>query len=510
MKGISNMKTLSVLTALLLASVSASADVTLSPIFADHAVLQREIPVSVYGKAEPGEKVTVAFAGQTKSAITDKEGAWCVKLAAMKACTNSATMTVTGKNKLTLEDVVVGDVWICSGQSNMDFTPGAYHNALDPKPYDEKDFDVPLLRQFHLINEPSMRPETDVKVNRGNGTSEESATWLPCKPTTGNRFTAVGLYFGRKLQMETGVPIGLIKTAWNGTRIEPWISPAGLSAVKELPPVTDLPAEYKSDGGYPSTWHCLYNGKIHPLTRYGIKGAIWYQGESNGDEGETYYQKLRALIGGWRTAWGEGDFPFYIVQLAGRFSSDYTPAGKDPAGGDGWAKIRMAQFKALIIPHTGMAVTMDLADVREPGDIHPKNKRDAGERLALWALAKDYGKKDLVYSGPLYKEITIEGNKIRIAFDSVGSGLTVATKKGFAPVVKEPQGKLKHFAIVGEDKKWAWADAVIDGKTVLVSSPAVLKPVAVRYAYTMSGDDCNLYNNEGLPASPFRTDDIEK
>ena len=509
------MKNLSVLTALLLATVSANADVKLNPIFDDHAVLQRDIPVSVYGTAEPGEKVTVAFAGQTQSASADKEGAWCVKLAAMKASTTPAVMMVSGKNKLTLNDVVVGDVWICSGQSNMDFTPGAYHTALDPQPYDEKDFDVPLLRQFHLINEPSMRPETDVKVNRGNGTSEESATWLPCKLTTGNRFTAVGLYFGRKLQLETGVPIGLIKTAWNGTSIEPWISPAGLASVKELPPVTGLPAEYKSDGGYPSTWHCLYNGKIHPLIRYGIKGAIWYQGESNGDEGESYYQKLRALIGGWRMAWGEGDpstgsgreFPFYLVQLAGRFSSDYTPAGKDPAGGDGWAKIRMAQFKALTIPHTGMAVAMDLADVREPGDIHPKNKRDVGERLALWALAKDYGKKDLVYSGPLYKQMKIEANKIRIGFDSVGSGLTVATKKGFDPVVKEPKGKLKHFAIAGEDKKWAWADAVIDGKTVIVSSPEVPKPVAVRYAYTMSGDDCNLYNNEGLPASPFRTDD---
>jgi sialate O-acetylesterase len=491
--------------ALLFATVSARADVTLNAIFDEHMVLQRDIPVAVYGTAEPGEKVTVAFAGQTQSATADKDGAWCVKLAAMKANTTPAVMTVSGKNKLTLGDVVVGDVWICSGQSNMDFTPGAYHNALDPLPYDEKDFDVPLLRQFHLVNEPSMRPETDVKVNRGNGTSEESAAWLPCKLTTGNRFTAVGLYFGRKLQLETGVPIGLIKTAWNGTRIEPWISPTGLASVKELPPVTGLPAEYKSDGSYPSTWHCLYNGKIHPITRYGIKGAIWYQGESNGDEGETYYQKLNALIGGWRSAWGVGDFPFYIVQLAGRG----LPV-ENPEGGDGWAKIRMAQFKALTIPHTGMAVAMDLADVRDPGDIHPKNKRDVGERLALWALAKDYGKKDLVYSGPLFKEMKIEANKIRIVFDSAGSGLTVATKKGFAPVVKEPQGKLKRFAIAGEDKKWAWADAVIDGKTVVVSSPEVPKPVAVRYAYTMSGDDCNLYNNEDLPASPFRTDDWEK
>jgi sialate O-acetylesterase len=500
----------SFLTALMFASVSAYADVTPSAIFADHMVLQRDLPVSVYGLAEPGEEVTVDFAGQKKSGTTGKDGGWTVKLDAMKACTDPATMTVTGKNTLVLSDVVVGDVWICSGQSNMDFTPGAYSGPNDPKPYDEKDFDFPLLRQFHLVNEPSMRPESAVKVNRGNGTSEESAAWLPCKPTTGTRFTAVGLYFGRKLQMETGVPIGLIKTAWNGTRIEPWISPAGLAAVPELPAVTGLPAEYKSDGGYPSTWHCLYNGKIHPLTRYGIKGAIWYQGESNGDEGEAYYQKLRALIGGWRTAWGEGDFPFYIVQLAGRFHSADTPAGNDPAGGDGWARIRMAQFKALSIPHTGMAVAMDLADVRDPGDIHPKNKRDVGERLALWALAKDYGKKDLVYSGPLYREMQIEDEKIRITFDSVGSGLTVATKKGFAPVVKEPQGKLQRFAIAGEDMKWAWADAVIDGKTVVVSSPAVPKPVAVRYAYGMSGDDCNLYNKEGLPASPFRTDVWEK
>lgn len=197
-KKMNTMKKLSILTALLFAAVSARADVKLNPIFDDHAVLQRDIPELVYGKAEPGEKVTLAFAGQTQLATTDKAGAWCVKLAAMKASTTPAVMTVSGKNKLTFNDVVVGDVWICSGQSNMDFTPGAYHNALDPKPYDEKDFDVPLLRQFHLINEPSMRPETEMKINRDNGTSEESAAWLPCKPTTGNRFTAAGLYFGRK------------------------------------------------------------------------------------------------------------------------------------------------------------------------------------------------------------------------------------------------------------------------------------------------------------------------
>lgn len=499
------MKKSSVLTALLFAAAPARADVTLNALFDDHMVLQRDIPVSIHGAAEPGEKVSVAFAGQSKSATADQDGRWSVRLDAMKACTKPAVMTVSGRSTRTINDVVVGDVWVCSGQSNMDFTPGAYSGPNDPKPYDEKDFDFPLLRQFHVINEPSMRPATDVKVNRGNGTSEEDAAWLPCKPTTGTRFTAVGLYFGRKLQQETGIPIGLLKSAWNGTRIEPWISPDGLAAVPELPAVTDLPAEYKSDGGYPSTWHCLYYGKIHPLTRYGIKGAIWYQGESNGDEDETYYQKMRALIGGWRKAWGVGEFPFYFVQLSGRMQ-----LSDKPEGGDGWARIRMAQLKSLAIPHTGMAVAMDLADVRDPGDIHPKNKRDVGERLALWALAKDYGKTDLVYSGPLYKGMKIEGGRIRLAFDSVGSGLTVATKKGFAPTVKDPQGKLQHFAIAGDDKKWVWGNAVIDGATVVVSSPEVPKPVAVRYAYTMSGDNCNLYNNEGLPASPFRNDNWGK
>ena len=230
------MKTLSVLAAFFLASVSARADVTLNGIFADHMVLQRGIPVSVYGTADPAEKVTVAFAGQTKSATADKDGAWCVKFDAMKPCALSAVMTVSGKNKLSRKDVVVGDVWVCSGQSNMDFTPGAYSGPNDPKPYNEKDFNFPLLRQFHLVNDPSMHPKIDVKVNRGNGTSEENAAWLRCKPTTGHRFTAVGLYFGRKLQMETGIPIGLIKTAWNGTRIEPWISPAGLAAVANCRP----------------------------------------------------------------------------------------------------------------------------------------------------------------------------------------------------------------------------------------------------------------------------------
>jgi sialate O-acetylesterase len=200
--------------------------------------------------------------------------------------------------------------------------------------------------------------------------------------------------------------------------------------------------------------------------------------------------------------WAEGDFPFYFVQLA-----NFQKPGEDPAGGDGWAKVRMAQNKTLTLPNTGMAVAIDLADADNPDDIHPKNKQDVGERLALWALAKDYGKNDLVYSGPLYQGIKVEGDQIRVLFDSVVSGLTAATKTGRSPAVPDAQGKLQRFAIAGEDRKWVWADAVIDGGTVLVSSPEVPRPVAVRYAFTMNPAGANLYNKDGLPASPFRSDD---
>ena len=498
MKPFASMKALSVLTALFLVAVSARADVTLNAIFDDHMVLQRDIPVAVYGHAEPGEKVTVAFAGQSRSTIADGAGAWRVTLDALKACTTSATMIVTGNTTKTVEDVVVGDVWLCSGQSNMDFTPGAYGG-----PYDAAEFDVPLLRHFHCVNEPSMSPMTAVTAHR---VTPADSGWLVCSKEFGNRFTAVGLYFGRTIQQETGVPIGLIKSAWNGTTIETWISPDGVAAVPELTPPRNLPAKPVISGSYPATWHCLYHGKIHPFTSFAIKGAIWYQGESNGGEGESYFQKQRALIGGWRKAWNQGDFPFYFVQLPA-----WQKPHDNPAGGDGWARFRMAQLKSLAIPNTGMAVAIDLADVGKPDDIHPKDKKSVGERLALWALARDYGRRNLVHSGPLYRGVTIEGGTIRVSFDSVGSGLMIATRKGgFEPLIEEPRGKLRRFAIAGEDQAWAWADAVIDGKTVVVSSPAVPQPVAVRYAYSMCPEGCNLYNIEGLPASPFRSDDWEK
>ena len=245
----------------------------------------------------------------------------------------------------------------------------------------------------------------------------------------------------------------------------------------------------------------LYNGMIAPVAPFAIRGAIWYQGESNGGEGRAYTHKMRALIEGWRAAWGQGAFPFYFVQLA-----NFEDAGEHPEGGDGWARMRMAQLKALEIENTGMAVAIDLADTSNPRDVHPENKKDVGERLALWALANDYGKK-ITYSGPLYKGMSIKGGEAIISFDHVGEGLMVGGEKtGIEPVKSVQDGTLKRFAISGEDRKWHWADTRIEGETVVVSSPEVTKPVAVRYAYTRNPDGCNLYNKAGLPASPFTTD----
>ena len=248
-------------------------------------------------------------------------------------------------------------------------------------------------------------------------------------------------------------------------------------------------------------WSGMYNSMIHPFVHLPIKGALWYQGESNGGEGETYYDKMRALIGGWRKQWGQGNFPFYYVQLA-----NFQAPSEDPAGGSGWAKLRDAQTKSLTIPNTGMAVITDTVPLAEKDDIHPKNNFDVGLRLARWALARDYGQKNLEVSGPLFKALKVEGNKARLAFDHTGTGLMIGKKDGRTPATAASGEKLKHFAIAGADKKWFWAEAVIDGNTVTVSSPEVKEPVAVRYAYQMNPDGANLYNKEGLPASPFRTD----
>lgn len=512
------------LAAFALTALPAIAEVRLPKIFTDDMMLQREHPVRVWGWADAGESVSVTLDGKSATTKSNDKGMWSIELPALKSG-EKLDMSVKGNNQITLKNILIGDIWVCSGQSNMEFTLGQSLGA----PEDIKAADLPQIRQIKFNKVSSGQAELDAPT---------ATPWQVCSPATAGGFTAAGFYFAREIQQKTGVPIGLIYSNWGGTRIEPWTAPAGLAMVEELKPallarqqalqsyqdqlpkkldemeawialtrgqlakgteITDAPAMPPiPDGG----WGGMYHAMIHPIVRFPIKGALWYQGESNGDEGESYYNKMRALIGGWRKQWGQGDFPFYYVQLA-----NFQAVSEDPAGGNGWAKLREAQTKSLGIPNTGMAVIIDTVPLAEAGDIHPKNKYDVGLRLARWALARDYGQKNVEASGPLFKALKVDGNKIRLAFDHTGAGLMVGSKDGRNPAVENPQGKIKRFAIAGADKKWFWADAVIDGNLVVVSSPEVKEPVAVRYAFQMNPDGANLYNRDGLPASPFRTDD---
>ncbi len=510
--------------AVLLACGPVLADVKPAGVFGDHMVLQRERPVPVWGTAAPGEKVTVQFAGQTRTATACKDGRWRVNLAPLKANAIGNRLTIAAANTVTIKNVLVGEVWLCSGQSNMEWPLRGSLNAAEEIAAAK----YPSIRLFNVPGHVArMSPQTAV-----------SAPWAPCTPASATSFSAVGYFFGRRLWKELGVPIGLIGSNWGGTRIEPWTPLVGFKRIPELKDIVAqisrfdlstpaakaayakrlddveawlgaarkavaagkhpnaLPQLPRVGGGDPTA---IYNGMVHPMVPFAMRGAIWYQGESNGSEGESYYHKTRALVEGWREVFENPELAYYLVQLA-----DFRSSPDSPAGGDGWAMIREAQRKCLTIPHTGMAVITDIGAAR---DIHPKNKQDVGYRLAQWALHQTYGKAALVPSGPLYKSMKVEGKSIRLAFDHVGSGLMVGERKqGLAPTKEVVGGKLGRFAIAGSDKKWYWADAKIDGDAIVVSCKQVPKPVAVRYGYCMNPVGANLYNKEGLPASPFRTD----
>ena len=428
----------------------------------------------------------VNLAGQAASAVADKEGRWLAKLPPFKQPGGPFELAVGGRATHVFKDVYVGDVWLCGGQSNMEMQVNGCNAAEDIQ-----NAKTPLIRCIRVQKKQSSTPEKDI-----------TGSWQVCSPQTVGGFTAVGYFFARTVHEETKVPIGLIDSNWGGTAIEPWIPAEALKAVPEAGSRDDAEKQLAAWDGKSFPWSILYNGMIAPVVPYALKGALWYQGESNGGEGDSYYHKMRALIGGWRTAFGVGDFPFYFVQLA-----NWQAANDNPAGGDGWAKIREAQRRALEIPSTGMAVIIDTVPLAARGNIHPRNKLDVGTRLARWALACDYGKADVVPSGPLFKALAVEGAKARVTFDHVGGGLMVARKEGKAPALEDAGAPLKQFAIAGEDRKWHWADAVIDGDAIVVSSPAVAQPVAVRYAFSMNPHGANLYNRAGLPAAPFRTDD---
>jgi sialate O-acetylesterase len=502
-----------------LAVAVAPAAVRLPAVVGNNMVLQRGRPVAIWGWDTPGRKVTVKFAGRDKAATAGDDGKWAVALDAMEASAKPADMTIAGSTTVTLTGILVGEVWLCSGQSNMEQGMKMIDNAAKEIAAAK----YPNLRLFLVPKRPSLEPLPDV-----------AASWKPCTPETAVQggwggFSAVAYFFGRTLHKELGVPIGLIESSWGGTRIEPWTPPVGLAAVKRFqdvpkqlqaaaerhdnekrafiprveqwvveakaaqeagrpfPPLPQVPGQRVNHQG-PTA---LYNGMVHALVPFAIRGAIWYQGESNNGEGMLYFERMQALIAGWRAVWNQPDLAFYYVQLA-----PYRYGRADPKN---LAGIWEAQTAALSIPHTGMAVTVDIGNVR---DIHPRNKQDVGKRLALWALAKNYAKADLVYSGPLYKSMEIDGGKVRITFDHVGGGLVSRDGK-----------PLTWFTVAGDDGKFVEAAAEIEpstgsgrvGDAVVVSSGAVAAPKAVRFGWADNAEP-NLSNKEGLPASPFRTD----
>jgi sialate O-acetylesterase len=484
------MRKLSTLILLIASSLSALA-VTLPPVIGNHMVLQRDLPVPIWGWGDKGEKISVSFAGQSKSATVGKNGKWMVKLDKLKENSSPSTLTVKGNNEIKVKNILVGEVWICSGQSNMEWKVAQCSNSKE----EIAAANHPKIRLFDVPGH-TVHPLPQTKgPNKGE--------WKTCSPATIGNFSAAGYYFGRRLYQELNVPIGLVGSNWGGTRIEPWTTLAGFNAVPELAETAEKVKAYTKDTKVKSsTPSAIYNSMVHPLTPFALRGAIWYQGESNGGEGNSYYHKKHALVKGWRNAFQNPKLAFYWVQLC-----NFKQPGTTPGGGDGWAKLREAQTQALDIPHTGMAIIIDLADAHNPNDIHPKNKQDVGGRLAQWALHQTYNKKDMVPSGPLYSGHKIKGNQVHLSFKNIGKGLMVGKKEKLDPTQEIKNGTLKHFSIAGADKKWHWAEAKIMGGQVVLSSKEVKTPKAARYAYTMNPADANLYNKEGLPADPFRTDD---
>ena len=453
----------------------------LSPMFSSNMVLQRGIKDPVWGWTTPGSSVTVTIGGKTATVKAEADGKWEAKVGPLPVG-GPYTLSVKGSETVSLDNILVGDVWICSGQSNMEMGIKNCNNADQ----EVANANFPNIRLFTVQKKIALTPQT---VCNGK--------WDVCTPETVGAggwggFSAAGYFFGRTLYEKTHVPIGLIHTSWGGTIAEAWTSPEALNALPDfVQRVSDVqarakdPGQVANPGNNPNISTVLYNGMIAPVVPFGIKGAIWYQGESNAGRAYQYRSLLPTMIKDWRARFGVGDFPFYIVQLA-----NFTATKPEPDESD-WAELREAQlFTALNTPKTWLAVITDIGDDK---DIHPKNKQDVGKRLALASLGRDYGVKG-EYSSPIYKSMTVSGSSIVLKFDHTGAGLTT------------PNGEeLKGFAIAGEDKKFVWATAKIVGNTVVVTCPAVAKPTAVRYAWAHN-PIANLYNKEGLPASPFRTD----
>jgi sialate O-acetylesterase len=486
---------------------SALAEVRLPKIISDHMVLQAEKQATLWGWADPQEKIEVTLGTKTATTAANSEGKWSVKLD-VPAAGASLEMSVAGKNTVTVKDILIGEVWICSGQSNMEWMV----SQSDNKDAESAAANYPLIRHFKVTRQTSDTPLEDLK-----------GEWVVCSPATVPNFSAVGYFFGRELHKQLGDrPVGLIGTNWGGTPAESWASRKALEAEPLLKPLLErwdkqvadynpenaqkaylkakedwekkaaeakaanqpvprapgAPASPAQSAGRPAN---LYNAMIAPLLPLSVKGAIWYQGESNVSRAQQYRTLFPAMIRNWRADFNAPELPFYFVQIAPfRYNNPQA-----------CAELWEAQLHTLkTVPKTGMAVTTDIGNFT---NIHPGNKQDVGLRLAKWALSKDYGKKGISYSGPVYQSAKVEGGKMRLSFEHAAG-------------LKARDGKaLTHFSIAGEDQKFVPAEATVDGEFILVHAADVTKPVAVRFAWDESAEP-NFVNASGLPASPFRTD----
>lgn len=531
--------------ALLLSPLLARAEIKLPAFIADHMILQRDVAVPVWGWAKPGEEVSVSFAGQTKVTQANDQGKWLVKLDPLATSAEPREIKIGSR---VIKDVLVGEVWLASGQSNMGFPLSSAHNA-DQALAAAGD---PLLRFFTVQNATAAEPQKDLR-----------GRWDLSDPNTAKAFSAVAYFFARDLRAKLGVPVAILHSSWGGTPAQAWLS---MDALHEAPafenhaksyeaalnkhrevlahpekmdayrkdlaqwqkqvapafneamktwnagpktspkptparpePANPDPMDIPSPSSRPGTPSVIFNAKIAPLVGYAMRGALWYQGEANAGNGIEYRTLLPRLIGDWRKRWGQGDFPFLIVQLAA-WDMDKNPA---PLHQYPW--LREAQAMTVqTVPNTALAVAIDVGN---PADVHPKGKEPVGQRLALAARKLAYGETQLVASGPVFREAKAEGSNMRVTFIEIGSGLAL----GQAPWRAEgdtpwPTDKLVGFTLAGEDQEWHDAEAKIEGDSVIVSSPEVTRPVAVRYAWANS-PRCNLYNREALPAVPFRSDD---
>jgi sialate O-acetylesterase len=453
---------------------NANAKVILPQLFSDNMVLQQKDKVALWGKSTTNKKVVITTSWSTKKLVVepDASGNWKGKITTPKAG-GPYTITFNDGEVITLKNVMIGEVWVCSGQSNMEMPLEGWGKINNYK-QEIAEANYPNIRLINVEKATSTQPLSEAKFSSG---------WQPCSPASVSNFSAVAYFFARNIQQHHNVAIGLIQTAYSGTPAESWVSGPSL---KTMPAYDSIVNVVSSKPGSPKDSHIptvLYNAMINPIIPYGMRGVIWYQGEGNATKAQQYKTLFPLLINDWRKNWGNRDFPFYFVQLA-----NFTDVKDEPVEST-WAELREAQLQTLKLPNTGMAVAIDLGVAK---DIHPKNKQDVGLRLALIARSKIY-KENIPYSGPVYKSCKVKGDRVTIAFKELNGGLLA---KG---------DTLEGFAIAGADKKFHWAQAKIDGNKIVVWSAEVKEPVAVRYAWG-NNPVCNLYNKAGLPASPFRTD----